>query len=253
MKSNFKKIFLVLLVIGIISTSFGCAPKIEPKEEEKISVNLGFLKGKNASDNSIVMKFDNEEYMIKVEDKELFNSLIQDELYLVAYNENNILKSIEANSNLKELVLNSKEESPIEEVEVVEISPIDKVSLDNLTLLGELIFDFDKDRVDEKISMYTAAGRDSNGEIMWDDGQRWLVVVHDEDKDYVLFDGWVQLGGITPFAYTVDEDFYIATISTGTANLTFKSYKYDKSNDKFIMTIPFDAEGNVNLFHIGQY
>lgn len=132
-------------------------------------------------------------------------------------------------------------------VESKEIHPTDKIDISHLTLLDEYSFDFDKDGDEERIAMFTAAGRDENGKIAWDDGQRWLFLVQDSDKDYVLFDDFVQLGSIDFYVYTIDDDFYIDTLQVGTANLTLKSYHYDKEKGNFVMTVPYNTSGNVNM------
>lgn len=145
------------------------------------------------------------------------------------------------------------DDGPIEEdldKEETIIVPKEKVDVTGLTLLDEYDFDFDKDGYDENIAMYTAAGRDSNGVIAWDDGQNWLFAVHDTDKDYVLIDEYVQLGTIDFFVFTVDDDFYIATVSARTASLDLITYKYDRENDSFIKTVPFNARGNVNMLKV---
>lgn len=145
-------------------------------------------------------------------------------------------------------------EKPVENIpgtivktEEVIIKPVDKVNVDNLSLLDEFVFDLDKDGVDEKIGMYTAAEKDTNGEIAWDDGQNWLFIVQDTDKDYVLVDEYVQIGSIDFNIYTIDDDFYITTYSARTASLSLNLYHYDNENDSFIMTVPFNASGNVNM------
>ena len=134
-----------------------------------------------------------------------------------------------------------------EEIEEVVITPVDKVDVENLTLLDEYSIDFDNDEVEEKVAMYTVAGKDSNGEIAWDDGQNWLFVVHDTEKDYVLVDEYVQLGRIDFNIYTIEDDFYIATYSGRTASLTLNLYHYDRENDSFVKTTPFTTTGNVNM------
>lgn len=136
-------------------------------------------------------------------------------------------------------------ESP-EEFEVV-IKPVDKINIDNLSILDEFDFDFDNDGNEEKFAMYSAAQRDLNGEIVWDDGQDWLFVVHDSDKDYVLVDEYVQLGSTNFNIYTIEEEFYIATYSGRTASLTLNIYHFNKENDTFEMTTPFNTKGNVNM------
>ena len=138
-------------------------------------------------------------------------------------------------------------------VESKEIPSTDKIDVSNLTLLDEYLFDFDEDGEEERIAMYTAAEKDENGEIVWDDGQNWLFLVQDTDKDYVLFDDYVQLGNIDFYVYTLEDDFYIDTVQVGTANLTLKSYHYDKDKNSFIMTVPYNTTGNVNMMKRSNY
>lgn len=140
-------------------------------------------------------------------------------------------------------------DKPIDNKELVskEILPTEKVDVSNLTLLDEYYFDFDNDGEEERIAMYTAAGRAEDGEIAWDDGQNWLFIVQDTDKDYVLFDDYVQLGSIDFYVYTIEDDFYIDTLQVGTANLTLKSYHYNRDKGNFMMTVPYTTTGNVNM------
>lgn len=141
------------------------------------------------------------------------------------------------------------DDDSVEDSETI-IVPREKVDIANLTLLDEYTFDFDKDGNDENIAMYTAAQRDTTGEIAWDDGQNWLFVVQDTDKDYVLLDEYIQLGSLDFFVFMIDDDFYIATISARTASLELASYKYDRESDSFIKTVPFEAQGNVNMLKV---
>lgn len=250
MKINNRNIGLVLIVVLVISVLSACTPKTnEPVDNEVLLQNAGFTAVKTVKDGKsfIEIGVNNDNLTLEVVDKEIFDGLEEDEFYIFTYNSDNVLKSINENSYLKSLVLNSMElgNEPVANT----ISPVDKVSLENLTLLDEYEFDFDGDNKMEKVNMYTSAQKDENGEIMWDDGQRWLFVVHNDDKDYVLFDDYVQIGSIKSYVYTIDEQFYIASMTTATANLTLKSYLYDSETDTFIENTPFDTEGNVNMLH----
>ena len=82
-----------------------------------------------------------------------------------------------------------------------------------------------------------------------DDGQRWLLVVHGDGKDFVLFDDYVQLGTIHFNVLTEEDDFYITTISSRTANFAVTQYEYHKEQDLFIQRTPIAIEGNVNMLH----
>ena len=142
-------------------------------------------------------------------------------------------------------------EQDIDATESTTILSKSKVDVEGLTLLDSLIIDFDKDEDEETVELYTSAEK-YNGEIMWDDGQNWMLVVRDSDKDYVLFEDYVQLGGISFYAYFQDEDFVISTIQSGTANLKLTEFKFDKDENSFKSTIKFEAKGNINMFHQGS-
>lgn len=258
MKSSHKKLALVFIIISVLVISFGCTPKVEPIEprvEEELILNYGFFRGIGKDGNSIGMGFasDGKNGTLTVENKELLDSLVTNEFYLVAYNKDNMVRSIQLDPQLKELVLNAGTVIPVDENGQSHIVAVDKVDVSHLTLLDEYIFDFNGDKTDEKISMYTAAERDSKGEIMWDDGQKWLLVVQGSDKDYVLFDDYVQLGSIKYYAYTGDDSFYIDTVQVGTAGLTHKTYAYDKDSDSFKITVQYTTSGNVNMLHSSSY
>lgn len=153
---------------------------------------------------------------------------------------------IKSNDPPKEPIVETPVEDPLENPRVI-IKPGHKINVDNLSVLDEFDFDFDNDGNEEKFAMYSAAQRDSNGEIAWDDGQDWLFIVHDNDKDYVLIDEYVQLGSIKFNIYTIEEEFYIATYSARTASLTLNVYEYNMENDTFVMTTPFNPNGNINM------
>lgn len=150
----------------------------------------------------------------------------------------------------KEMELEKESIKKGEEIEeFIELHPENKISVENLTLLNEYSIDFNGDGFEEKISMYTTALEDEDGNIMWDDGQDWLFVVHGKDKDYVLYDDYVQLGNIEFYVYTTDDGFFITTISPRTASFGLTRYRYDKDNDIFVMDIPFREENNVNMLY----
>lgn len=164
-------------------------------------------------------------------------------LTLVTFGCTNSVESPEPNESIEEPI-----EEPIEEhIERIIIQPTDKIDIDNLTILDEFEFDFDQDGQMENIRMLTAAGRGPDGEIAWDDGQDWTLIVQDSDKDYVLVDEYVQLGRIDFNIFTIDEEFYIACYSARTASLSLNLFKYDRENDSFIMTNEYNASGNVNM------
>lgn len=119
-----------------------------------------------------------------------------------------------------------------------------------LTLLDEYEIDIEGDGQMENVQMFTAAQRDQSGNIMWDDGQNWLLTVRGDDREYVLFEGYVQLGEIKYWAYTAGNDskLHITTLQPGSASLQVMDFVYDAKKDGFEGTEIFNPE-NVNLMH----
>lgn len=252
MKMNLKNLSLILVLALAIGLLAGCTQQVpQDAVKEDRTLNAGFTASKTEEDdkNYIHIGVNGESLKLEVEDQNLFDSIIEDEFYIFSYNEDYVLKDIQTDSYLKNLVENSMKEGINGEKIVEEIKSADTISLDGLTTLDEYIIDFNEDGHDEKINMYVAAERGPDGEIMWDDGQRWVLVVHGENKDYVLYDDYVQLGTINFNVLTNDDDFYITTTSIRTASFTVNQYKYNIENDSFEKTLPFAIDGNVNMLH----
>jgi len=129
------------------------------------------------------------------------------------------------------------------------ISVTDKISTGDLALLDSYSFDIDGNGSEEIISMYVDAHQEPNGEIHWDDGQNWLLLVEEQDQNYILFNDYIQLGTLRFHIYTEDDDFHITTIQSTTANLQITEYKFDKESKEFISTPKYRTEGNVNMLH----
>lgn len=250
MKINNRSISLIIVIVLVISILSACTPKkMELPVDEVLFQNAGFISEKTEKDgkNYIDIRTDGGSSSLEVIDKKVFDTIEDEDFYIYTYNDKNVLKSLSKNETIKDTILDAayQDDEPITNT----ISSVNKLDVEGLTLLDGYEFDFNNDDTMDNINMYTIAERDENGEMMWDDGQRWLFVVHGEDKDYVLFDDYVQIGQIFFYVYTIEQNFYIATLTTGTANLTLKSYVYSEKDDTFIETIPFDTEGNVNMLH----
>lgn len=138
---------------------------------------------------------------------------------------------------------------PVKEPEGIIIEVTDKVDITGLSLLDSYKIDINGDGNEEIIAMYVNAEQGPDGEIYWDDGQNWLFLVQDTDKDYVLFSDYVQLGSIKFHIYTSDDDFKITTIQTSTASLKLTEYSFHKESNSFVSNVKFETSGNVNMLH----
>jgi hypothetical protein len=114
------------------------------------------------------------------------------------------------------------------------------------TLLDSTSVDVDADGAAERIELYTAAERDRAGRVMWDDGQRWLLVVRDGEAAYPLFDGYVQLGHL---AFWVVEGVagpptVVVQEQTG-AGIRTHGLVHDPAAGGFVRTQALEVTGNV--------
>ena len=118
-----------------------------------------------------------------------------------------------------------------------------------MTKLSEYACDIDSDSKEESIELYTAAQRNAKGEMIWDDGQKWLLVVVDENNFYPLYSDYLQLGQLYFSVDTSGEKNLptIRMIMTTGAGLKLTEYSFDKEKAEFKMTTPYDA-GALNVF-----
>ena len=256
MKSLMRKTSFGLIIVVMLVLSFGCVQDVQPESKIEVFTNVGFVSdliSEDGEDGKSYVEFavNEDSLKLEVEENDVFSNIKDNEFYKFSYNKDNTLLSIETDEYLKNLVKKSMEEgnAPEDGLDKVNIPATEKVSTEGLALLDSYEFDINGDGVEEVIAMYANAEQGSDGEIYWDDGQDWLFLVEGQDQDYVLFNDYVQLGSIRFHIYTVDEDFYITTIQSGTANLDIMEYKFDKESKEFVASLKHGATGNVNMMH----
>ena len=130
------------------------------------------------------------------------------------------------------------------------ILPADTCDTADLTLLERMYFDVLNDGRDESIELYTSAERCPDSLMGWDTGQRWLLLVRNEDKVFPLFDDWVQYGQIE-FSVVAFNNFQVAgpegadlethiyVMQNGQSISLFDCY-WDKKNQYFKKRIAFN-------------
>jgi len=117
--------------------------------------------------------------------------------------------------------------------------------------------DVDGDGANENVVLVTEAKKDKNGEFLWNDGQNWALFVDGSDKDYVLFQNYVNIGN----AYFEVSDYYMADgavprinliLSTGAA-FCVKSYVFSPSDATYGEQMLYDSgdetEGGISRRH----
>lgn len=115
------------------------------------------------------------------------------------------------------------------------------------TLLDNAALDLDLDGAVERVELYADVQRDDRGRLMWDDGQRWALIVRDGDAVYPLFDGFVQLGKVT--FWLVDPldgrpPAILTEVAAG-AGVRVERFVYRSEQRGFVSTGVVEANGNV--------
>jgi len=114
------------------------------------------------------------------------------------------------------------------------------------TLLDSTSVDVDEDGVAERIELYTAAERDRAGRIMWDDGQRWLLLVRDGEATYPLFDGYIQLGRLTYWVVEAEAGPPTVLVQEQTgAGIRTRGLVHDPAVGGFVPAQVLEVPGNV--------
>lgn len=135
-----------------------------------------------------------------------------------------------------------EETKPEEKAKTIKIS--DDINLDAYNLVSDFSYDFDEDG---SVKLYTDAELDEDGQPILDDGQNWLLLANTKDGSFKLFDDYIQLGKIDFNGFTIDDHFYVTVKITGSANIQFDEFKYDKENKVFVQTEKYSEDENVNM------
>ena len=128
---------------------------------------------------------------------------------------------------------NKIQESVLAQTDEKIILPItdDPIKPDYKTKVSEYTVDLDSDNVEETIELYTSAER-YKGKMMWDDGQKWLLVVKDDKKFYTLFSEYVQLGQVYFSVYFLGEN-RIPMINVFVSSGKLTNYVFDKDKQGY--------------------
>lgn len=103
------------------------------------------------------------------------------------------------------------------------------------TKLNDFSFDLDLDKEEERIELYTAAGRGDDGKMWWDDGQKWLLVVVDRDKYYPLYSGFVQIGEVYFSVSTIGEQMVpqISVLLSTHSGISITDFVFNSEKERF--------------------
>lgn len=258
MNNKIKNILGILILVIVIVVFYIFQSSNNINSNTFITSGLLLSKDEEGDSHSIILQILGEdkeselkEITIYVKNKKLWDGLKKDKYYYMTYSQddskNKTLIKAQLNESLRETIYDkalkeeNKKTEQEEKLEYVHLSG-DKLDTSDLTLLDSKKVDLDRDGEDESIEMYTTAQRYDNGEIAWDDGQKWFLIIKDEDGEFVLFDDYIQLGALEFWVFTSKDDYHIATLQTGSATFKLSDFKYDNKEKGFVKKDIFNPD-----------
>lgn len=118
---------------------------------------------------------------------------------------------------------------------------------ENWSKVGSYGYDINSDGIEENIRLYTSAATDKNGNIIWDDGQEWVLEVTDGIETFTLFDESVRLGNV----YFEIMDYYdengneipnIVLIKSSSASFSVIRYTFNAEKKAFEENIVLNSD-----------
>ena len=115
------------------------------------------------------------------------------------------------------------------------------------TRLDSAAVDVDGDGTEERVEVYAEVDLDRAGRPMWDDGQRWALVVRRGEAAYPVFAGFVQLGTLQFAAVERAEGDAAAllVLTNAGAGLAVEKWVWDPARGGFVSRGTLDAGGIV--------
>ncbi len=139
-----------------------------------------------------------------------------------------------------------KEEEKEEEPEIIKATG-SSAEPGTWTLLDSYSYDLDKDGTDEAVNLYTSSLKDEKGNMMWDDGQYFLLEMVDGGIAFELFNEYVQIGRVY-FAVNDDDTTGIILLVSTFAGIRLESFTYVPDETAFEHKQVFGS-GDLNIVY----
>jgi len=155
-------------------------------------------------------------------------------------------------------------EKNISNKNIESIQSMENFSTDGLTLLERMNDDTDSDGDKESIELYTSAQIARDGQMGWDTGHQWVLLVRKGEEVFPLFDDYVQHGGLQFWIASFNQDkiegpestdlqrkIYV-TITTG-VDFKLVDYYWDEQNHCYQKEVAFDPSDQWSMRHSNKY
>lgn len=157
-----------------------------------------------------------------------------------------------------------KQSEKAEASEREQIRSVESFETENLFLLERIKHPFGADGEKAAIELYTSAQVASDGQMGWDSGDQWTLLVQQENLSFVLYDEYVQYGEVQFWVSDLNPDevdspepadleSHIYVMVTTDVGFTMYDYVWDAENTCFWKSVSLQPDNQWNTWHSNKY
>ena len=146
----------------------------------------------------------------------------------------------------------------------VQITPADQVHVESLTLLERIEYSLVPEEKRASVELYTSAPIADDGQMGWDSGDQWTLLVRQEEQVFLLYDEYVQYGEVqfwisslntneVESPETEDLDHHIYVMVTTGVGFTMYDYVWNGAEGCFQKSVLLNPENQWNTVHSNKY
>ena len=146
----------------------------------------------------------------------------------------------------------------------VQITSVDQVNVETLTLLEQVEYSFVPDGESASVELYTSASITDNGQMGWDSGDQWTLLMRQGEQVFLLYDEYVQYGEVqfwisslnpngVDSPETEDLDHHIYVMVTAGVGFTMYDYVWNTDDGCFRKSVLLNPDNQWNTFHSNKY
>ena len=146
----------------------------------------------------------------------------------------------------------------------VQITPTDQIHEESMTLLEQVEYTFVPDAERASVELYTSALIADDGQMGWDSGDQWVLLMRQGEQEFLLYDEYVQYGEVQFWVSSIntngvdspeteDLDHHIYVMVTSGAGFTMYDYMWDGDEGCFQKSVLLNPENQWNTVHSNKY
>lgn len=144
------------------------------------------------------------------------------------------------------------------------IRSVEFFDTESLSLLESIEHRFEADGEEGTIELYTSAQVAEDGQMGWDSGDQWTLLVRQKDRSFLLFDEYVPYGEVQFWVSALNPDEvlspgpedleqHIYAMVTSSGGFTLYDYVWDGENGCFWKSVSLEPDNQWNTKHSNKY